>query len=125
MTEECSGDQRLCPITRGDGIPFSFEFENDDETVKDIRGLKLIFTMKLDPASADGKTGDLQYSVIFPDTTDCENGKGVMLVPKELTANLSPNTDYFYDFKLIENSVPFTLGSGLVLVKLNVSKAIS
>ncbi len=125
MGDECSVEQRLCRVYRGDAIPFSFTFENDDGTPKDISGDKLYFTMKLDPNSADGAKGDLQYEVTFPSDTDSANGIGGMLVPASKTALLGVDVDYFYDFKYIEDGVPFTIGSGLIYVKLNITKAVS
>ena len=123
MSDQCVGEQRLCPVTIGDAFPFNCEFENVDETPKDISGMKLIFTMKLDRKSNDGIAGDLFYEMIFPDNQESVDGKGYMLVPKEKTAALIANKDYHYAFKAIDDGEPYSIGSGMVYAKINTIKA--
>ncbi len=118
MSDSCQVDQRLCDIVVGDAIPFTFKFGTDEEP-EDIGGMKMYFTMKLDRNSPDGMAGDLQHDVTFPvGGDDSPNGVGNMLVPSEKTKLLSPGVDYYYDFRVIDAGEPYTLGSGLVFVKL-------
>jgi hypothetical protein len=123
MSENCQIDQQLCDIFIGNAIPFSFKFGTDEEP-EDISGIKIYFTMKLNRESDDLKPGDLQHDVTFPEGGDSLTGDGEMLVPSEKTLLLSKDVEYFYDFRIIDNGNPFTIGSGKVYVKLGSTKAV-
>jgi hypothetical protein len=121
MADNCPIEQPLCPIYRGDTLSFQFTFTDIEGNPLSIVGKKLYFTMKLDPTSADDDPGNLQYSVIFPDNTDSQNGIGNMIIPADETQNIIPNATYYYDFQYVDGGLVATIGAGTIDVKQDIT----
>jgi hypothetical protein len=116
---ECTIQQNLCPIYRGDTIPFDFTFTQPDDTPLDISNMTLTFTMKEDPTDTDVV---LQESVVFPHNTESTNGKGSLTVPSTSTDTLEPDMSYYYDFQLVNVDEVFTIGAGKIKVLYDITR---
>ncbi len=119
----CQTAQNLCSIFRGDTLPFTFQFNNEDGTPIDISGMTLYFTMKLKKNSPDGEITDLQHSVIFPADTSSQNGQGDMVIPSSETQNLTVDREYYYDFELVDGTTVSTIGYGQIKVEQDITQA--
>lgn len=113
-------DETLCDITRGDTIPFQYQFKNADGTPKDVAGKSLHFVMYVDP---EQKVPDLHYEEIFPVGVPVTSG--VMNVPPHMTIKLTGGQCYLFAFKLIGGiDEVFTLGAGSIKVNKNAPLAV-
>ncbi len=119
----CQTAQNLCSIFRGDTLPFTFQFNNEDLTPIDISGMTLYFTMKLKKNSPDGEITDLQHSVVFPSDTASQNGQGSMEIPSSETQNLTVDREYYYDFELVDGATVSTIGYGQIKVEQDITQA--
>lgn len=110
----CAVHQDLCDISRGDTIPFTFQFTNPDGTEMDIQGMSLIFEMRLDPKTV---LPDLMQEEIFIADADTVLGRGAMKILPIKTATLIAGMTYCYKFifKQATNDI-FTVGRGKVSV---------
>lgn len=112
MVDTCPVPQDLCPITRGDTVPFDVEFLQPDETPMDVTGMTLFFTMELDGALA------LESFVTFPADAESVAGRGTLKVLPSETDLLSAGKRHKYAFKLTNGPDDvFTVGRGFVKVE--------
>lgn len=108
MTEACTADQDLCPVTVGDTVPFDFTFTYPDGTAIDISGQKLIFMVSPNP---DYDPLTVTQETTFPAGSSL--GLGGMKVLPETTAKLTQGACYFFKFVLTSGPTDiFTVGSG-------------
>jgi hypothetical protein len=116
---ECAIQQDLCPIFRGDSVPFNFTFTQPDGTALDITDMTLTFTMK---EYSDDPEAVLQKSVVFPDSQESRDGIGSMKILPSETADLEPGIKYYYDFQLetVDGDI-FTLGTGRIMVNQDIT----
>jgi len=120
MTVQCSIEHNLCPIVRGDTVPFVFRFKFPDGSPLDISGLILFFSMKKDP---DGDVVDLQKRVVFPNDVNSKAGIGWLKLNPVDTNPLEPLFTYHYDFQVVTGSREvYTMGLGTVLVKRDITR---
>jgi hypothetical protein len=108
MTESCTIEQDLCPVTVGDTVPFDFEFTFPDGTPINISGQKLTFMVSVNP---DYDPITITQETIFP--AGSNDGLGSMKVLPETTSKLMRGGCYFFKFVLTDGpSDIFTVGSG-------------
>lgn len=113
---ECLVPQMLCPLVRGDTIPFHFTFMQPDDSPLDISGMLMFFTMRLDATAAG--VPDLQVKTTFPSDAESVAGKGSMKVLPSDTGSLVPKSTYHFDFQLVNGPDDvFTVGRGTILVE--------
>lgn len=123
MSVSCMVEQDLCPVTRGDTMPFSFTFKQNG-VVFPINSYKLFFCMKQKNDSIY-ITGDVQENVTFPDDADSTNGIGSMVITPVKTNDLIAGVNYYYEFQLVgPTDDVYTVGRGRIKVNDDLIKLI-
>lgn len=114
MTAQCQLNQDLCPISRGDTVPFTFNFKQPDGTPLNIVDMTLTYSMRLDikePSTA------IEQSVTFPDTADSLIGQGNLKILPNFTEQLLAGRTYCFKFILDDHIEDiFTVGRGRIKV---------
>ena len=110
----------LQPIYRGDTVPLDFEFTNPDGDPVNIADTTLELVFTVDPTIYNAELNDLIVTTVFPDDVNSQKGLGALDLLPAHTEQLKVNTNYHYYFRWYQDpTLPFTLGSGRVLILQN------
>ncbi|RLC49287.1 MAG: hypothetical protein DRH57_00260 [Candidatus Cloacimonadota bacterium] len=106
---------------RGDTQIYELTITDENGNPVDITGATVWFTLKTDKSLPDNEA---VIQKVVTDHVDPANGKTKVVLTADETANLVPNTYYFYDFQIkFQNGDVFTLIADKVKILEDVTKS--
>lgn len=112
--------QNLDDLIRGDTLSILIELTGEDDSVIDVTGFVVRFTVKAHRGLTDAEA-EIRYEQTVPSSVAAQAGQISIEIPATDTTNLDPIT-YWYDIEIDDGLSISTIGIGKVRVVEDVTR---